>query len=475
MRPQRERGSALTHLRRAHFMTERDLLEMPSATTPERVAVPPVHTLGLADARAMRIGRMASELQGSSILRIAAQVRSLIAQGKPVVNLTVGDFSPAEFPVPASLVSYISEALQAGETNYPPSSGVPQLRAAVARFYEERLGLRFGEGGILIAAGARPAIYSAYRVLVDPGDRVVFPVPSWNNFDYCHLVGAEAVPITCDASSDFLPTAESLARPLRGARMLVLNSPVNPTGAAFDAESLGAICDEVLEENARREAAGWRERPLFVLYDQVYWMLTFGDTRHVHPVELRPEIAPYTVYVDAISKSFAATGVRVGWVAGPEDVMRGVSNVLSHTGSWAPRAEQIATARLLDDESAIARYHAEMLRAVRLRLDRLHDALAALRDAGLPVEVKDATATIYLSARFALAGRRTPEGMLLRSDDAVRAYLLERAGFAAVPFTAFGVTGDSGWFRLSVGAVSLTEIDAVMPRLREAIAATTPG
>jgi aspartate aminotransferase len=351
---------------------------------------------------------------------------------------------------------------------------VPQLRSAVASFYEQRLGLRFGENGILIAAGARPGIYSAYRVLCDPGDRVVFPVPSWNNPEYCQLVGAEPVPVPCDASTGFLPTARLLAPHLRGARLLVLNSPVNPTGTAFDAEALDGICEAVLEENARREALGG-ERPLFVLYDQVYWMLTFHGLRHVHPVGLRPEMAPYTVYVDAISKAFAATGLRVGWIAGPDDLMKAAGDVLGHSGAWAPRAEQIATARLLRDASAMQQYHAVMLSEIRQRLDRLHDGLAAMREEGLPVDVADPLATIYLSARFALRGRRTPEGVVLRDDEAVRAYLLDRAGFAAVPFKAFGVTGDSGWFRLSVGAVSLPQIDAVMPRLREAIEALEPA
>ena len=456
-------------------MTDPELLEMPAPVSHERGPIPSVYSSGTSDAPPSRIGRMASHLQGSSILRIAGQVRALIAAGEPVVNLTVGDFSPAEFPVPAELVAFITEALQSGETNYPPSVGVPQLRAAVARFYQDRLGLGFGDNGILIAAGARPGIYAAYRVLVDPGDRVVFAVPSWNNMDYCHLVGAEPVTVPCDARSDFLPTAAALAPALRGARMLVLNSPVNPTGSAFDAQSLGEICDVVLEENARREAAGARERPLFVLYDQVYWMLTFGGTEHVHPIGVRPEMAPYTVYVDAISKSFAATGVRVGWVAGPDDVMRAVGDVLGHSGAWAPRAEQIATARLLADATLIERYHTEMLRAIKVRLDRLHDGLSAMRDEGLPVEVAEPTATIYLSARFALKGSRTPDGIVLRDDEAVRAYLLKRAGFAAVPFRAFGVTGETGWFRLSVGAVSVPQIDAVMPRLREAIAELAPA
>ena len=456
-------------------MTERELLEMHAPVAREHAPVTSMSSgsaprvpLGAADAPRVRVGKMASELQGSSILRIAAQVRALIAKGEPVVNLTVGDFSPAEFPVPAALVEFITEALRSGETNYPPSTGVPQLRAAVARFYEDRLGLRFGDAGILIAAGARPGIYSAYRVLVDPGDRVVFPVPSWNNPEYCHLVGAEAVPVPCDAATAFLPTARDLAPALRHARLLVLNSPVNPTGAAFDADALRDICDAVLEENARREARG-SDRPLFVLYDQVYWMLTFGGLRHVHPVGLREEMARYTVYVDAISKSFAATGLRVGWVAGPDDVMRAAGDVLGHSGAWAPRAEQIATARMLSDSSLVDAYQTVMLTAVRQRLERLHVHLSAMRDEGLPVDVAEPAATIYLGARFALKGLRTPDGAVLRDDEAVRAYLLQRAGFAAVPFSAFGVTGDSGWFRLSVGAVSVPQIDAVMPRLRTAI------
>ncbi|HSJ63194.1 MAG TPA: aminotransferase class I/II-fold pyridoxal phosphate-dependent enzyme [Gemmatimonadaceae bacterium] len=449
-------------------MTDPELLEMPapaaSAPIPSARA-----SSGTADAPPSRVGRMAGGLQGSSILRVAAQVRAMIAQGEPVVNLTVGDFSPAEFPVPAALVEFVTEALRSGETNYPPSTGVPQLRSAVARFYERRLGLRFGENGILIAAGARPGIYSAYRVLVDPGDRVVFPVPSWNNPEYCQLVDAVAVPVACDASTGFLPTARALAPVLRDARLLVLNSPVNPTGTAFEADALRDICDTVLEENARREARGI-DRPLFVLYDQVYWMLTFHGLRHVHPVGLRDDMGRYTVYVDAISKAFAATGLRVGWISGPDDVMKAAGDVLGHSGAWAPRAEQIATARLLADGALVDAYHAEMLTAVRRRLDALYAGLAAMRAEGLPVDVAEPLATIYLSARFALTGRRTADGTVLRDDEAVRAYLLHRAGFAAVPFRAFGVRGDSGWFRLSVGAVSMPQIEAVMPRLRAAIA-----
>jgi aspartate aminotransferase len=301
---------------------------------------------------------------------------------------------------------------------------------------------------------------------VDPGDRVVFPVPSWNNPDYCQTVGAVPAPVACGAEDAFLPTRASLERAVRGARMLVLNSPLNPAGTAFDAETLGEICDLVLEENARR---GPGERPLYLLYDQVYWMLTLGGTRHVHPLALRPEVAPYTVYVDAISKAFAATGLRVGWVVGPTDLVKPMADFLGHVGAWAPRAEQVATARVLGAGAEVDAFLVGMKRDIQARLDLLHAHCRAMRQAGLPVDVTPPASTIYLSARFDLAGRRAPDGRVLRDNEDVRAYLLAEAGFAAVPFQAFGVPDDTGWFRLSVGAVSLATIESAMPRVRAAI------
>jgi aspartate aminotransferase len=207
------------------------------------------------------------------------------------------------------------------------------------------------------------------------------------------------------------------------------------------------------------------------MYDQVYWMLTFGDTHHVDPVSLRPEMAPYTIFVDGISKAFAATGVRVGWVVGPKDIIDSMNNFLGHVGAWAPRAEQIATSKLLDAPNEISSFGADLTTGVRKRLDALFDGIMAMRADGLPVDATVPMGAIYLSARFALNGRRTPDGQLLRTNDDVRRYLLRAAGFGVVPFQAFGVPEDSGWFRLSVGAVSLAEIEKVLPLVREAVAA----
>ena len=418
---------------------------------------------------APRVSTIAQELAGSMILAIGAEVRALAASGKPLCNLTVGDFSPTDFPIPQSLLDGVTAALRAGHTNYPPSDGIEPLRRAISEFYSRRQGISYSLASVLVTSGARPALYGAYRVLVDPGDGVVYPVPSWNNNYYSQLLGAKQVAVMCGAETNFLPTADMLRDAVRGAAMLVLNSPLNPTGTLFDAETLGAICDLVLEENARRERRG--ERPLFLVYDQVYWMLTFGNAAHVNPVALRPAMQQYTILIDAISKSFAATGLRVGWAVGPTDVIKRMSDILGHVGAWAPRAEQVATTQLLGDDAGMDAFHARMRPEVQKRLDALAAILADLRADGFPVESTPPQGAIYLSARFALAGLRTPDGEVLESNESVRRYLLREAGLAMVQFQAFGATEDTGWFRLSVGAVSLAAIEALRPRLRAALAA----
>lgn len=415
-----------------------------------------------------RVSTLAQTLRGSAILRIAGEVKELAKQGRPILDLTVGDFSSKQFPIPRELEDGVVDALRAGESTYPPSIGLESLRQAVRAFYKKRLGLEFPLESVLITSGARPAIYALYRALVDAGDRVVFGVPSWNNDHYCTIVGAQAVMIDCDASTQFLPTAKMLRPHIKGARLLALNSPVNPTGTVYDAASLAEVCDLVLEENARR---GDRERPLFVMYDQVYWMLTTDGIEHVEPLSLRPAIAPYVVTVDAISKAFASTGLRVGWAIAAPDIIRPMNDIVGHIGAWAPRPEQVATARFLGNDAAVDRYIANMRTDVATRLDAVYDGLSSMREEGLPVDCVKPQGAIYVSARFALHGMTTPGGVVLHTDDDVRQYLLQSAGFAVVPFNAFGAQGDHGWFRLSIGVVSVRQIEEILPSLRRAIEA----
>jgi aspartate aminotransferase len=417
----------------------------------------------------LRVGALAGALIGSEILKIAGDIRALVAGGREICNLTVGDFDPRQFPIPTRLKTAIVEALEKGETNYPPSDGLPVLRKAVAEFYARELGLSYPVESVLIAGGARPLLYGIYRTLLDPGDKVVYPVPSWNNNHYVHLAGASGVPIACQREHMFLPTEDELAPVLGDARLLSLNSPLNPAGTAIPAERLRAICALVLDENKKREQRG--ARPLYLLYDHIYWMLCARGIEHVTPPGLVPEIARYTIFVDGISKAFAATGVRVGWGVGPVDVMERMSAVLGHVGAWAPRAEQVATAKLLADTDGIREYHAQFQAAVETRLQTLADELGALKAKGFEIDCLPPMGGIYLTARVHPFGRKTPAGATLASSEDIRKYLLEAAGFAIVPFSAFGVRADEGWFRLSVGAVSLAELAAALPRVERALAA----
>lgn len=413
------------------------------------------------------ISRMAQSLAGSAILAIAGQVRAKIAAGEDVLNLTVGDFAPTEFPIPDKLRAGVVDAVNEGWTNYPPATGVAELREAVRSLYERRLGLDYPLESVLVAGGARPFIAGAYLALVNPGDKVVFGLPSWNNHYYCTITGAQTCALPTTAENNFFVRNEDLIGHLDGASLLVLNTPQNPTGTVLEADVLEHICEVVVEENRRRAKDGTPS--LYVLYDQIYWLLTNDGVEHHNPVSLVPEMAPYTIFVDGISKGFAATGLRVGWSMGPPDVIRKMGAILSHMGAWAPKPEQLATAHLLNDDAAIDAYLAETGKGVLERLGILSDTIKTLKAEGHDVDCIPPQGAIYLSIKLDLKGKKTASGEVLRSDEDVRRYLLDEAGIAVIPFTCFGVEGDIGWFRASVGAVSVDGCKTIADRLRGAL------
>ncbi len=420
-------------------------------------------TLNLTEEREdLCLSRLALGLIGSEILKIASEIRGLTAEGKTICNLTVGDFSSTEFRIPRALERGIAEALAAGQTNYPPSDGVLELRRAVIKFYEEELSLAYPVDSVVIAGGARPIIFAAYAAVVDPGDRVIYPTPSWNNNHYTYLMRGEPVELVVGPETNFLPTAEMLRPHVKTARLICICTPLNPTGTVMGREEVAAIARLVVEENERRAAAG--ERALFLLWDQVYWTLTFGESRHYAPPQLVPESAKWTIFVDGISKAFAATGLRVGWTVAPPYVTGRMRDILGHVGAWAPRAEQIAVAKFLGEKNEIETFHETMIRELRLRLNLLYEGIEAMRRDGLPVRAITPQGAIYLSAQFDLIGRG------FSTNEEIRRLLLDKAGFAVVPFQAFGLKEETGWFRLSVGAVSAAEIEAGLKRVRAVLA-----
>lgn len=426
--------------------------------------------------RDYKLSTMADTLTGSEIIQLAGQVNALKAEGQEIANLTIGDFDPSIYQIPAVLSDLIIEAYQENHTNYPPGSGVESLRAAVAK-YVARLGAGSPEAkDVLIAGGARPLILAAFQAIVDVGDMVVFPAPSWNNLNYCHMVGARPCIIQTSAESHFMPNAEQIAPFIQEASLLMLCSPLNPTGTVFTREQLSDICILVLEENKRREAVGI-EKPVYIIYDQIYWALTFGDTIHHHPLKILPELLPYVVYIDGMSKAFAATGVRVGWAFGAPRVIERMQALLTHIGAWAPKPAQLGSASFLRDEMAVDEYLTAFRSRLEATLGAFYNGILSIKDHSTAVASRiDAItpeAAIYLSVKFDLVGGIKSDGSQLSEQKDVSTFLLKEAGIAIVPFSIFGAPNDSPWYRLSVGTCAAGDVGLIIGRLSAALAKLT--
>ncbi len=414
----------------------------------------------------MKLSHLSETLIGSEIVKLGGEIREKIRQGETIYNFTIGDFDPAIFPIPKELEDEIVTAYRQHFTNYPSSEGNPDLRSSISSFLKERSGLDYGVDEIQVASGGRPLIYSVFRAICDKGDKVIYAVPSWNNNHYTHFVEGEHIVIPTTLEKDFMPTAQDIKPHVKGATLLALCSPQNPTGTTFSKEELEAICDLVLEENERR---GTGEKKLYVMYDQMYAHLTYGSIRHYDPVSLRPAMREYTVFIDAISKVFAATGVRVGWGFGPAVLIAKIKAILTHIGAWAPMAEQKAVARFLLQKDAIDRYLVHFKAEAEERLQVIYEGFRALQNEGFSVNAIAPQAAIYLTIQADLAGKTTADGKKLDTQADVTAYLLNEAKLALVPFYAFGAPADSSWYRLSIGTCKKEEIPAMLGQLRASL------
>ena len=413
-----------------------------------------------------KLSVLAETLQASEIVRLGAVIKEKMKQGAKIYNYTIGDFDSAIFPIPAELEAEIIKAYKEGFTTYPAAEGNLDLREAVASFMSLRGGLNYTPAEILIAAGGRPLIYALYRAIVDKGDKVIYPAPSWNNNHYVHFTEGEHITIEAEKENNFMLTAAQIAPHIKGATLLSLCSPLNPTGTTFGKEELSAICDLVIEENKTR---GEGEKKLYLMYDQIYWTLTFGDTVHYNPVTLNPAMKDFTIFIDGISKAFAATGVRVGWAMGPAEIIVKMRSINSHVGAWAPMAEQKAVAGYLRQVDAIDTYFAHFKAEVNERLQNIFTGLQQMKAAGFKVDAISPEAAIYLTIQIDYVGKKTTEGKLLAKQEDVTSYVLDEASLAIVPFYCFGSNPESSWYRLSVGTCKKEEINEMLAALQSAL------
>lgn len=414
----------------------------------------------------MKLSYLAETLIGSEIVKLGNAISERVRNGETIYNFTIGDFNSSIFPIPKELEELIVEEYKNGSTSYPAAEGILDLRKAVSSFIKEWEGIDYGVNEIQISAGGRPLIYTIFKTVVDAGDKVVYAVPSWNNNHYVHLTKAVPCQIECTPENNFMPTVADIEANIKGASLLCLCTPQNPTGTTLSKETLEKICDLVIAENNSRSES---EKKLYVMYDQMYWTLTYGDIQHYNPVSLRPEMKKYTLFVDGISKSFCATGVRVGWALGPAEVIAKMKALLSHVGAWSPMAEQKATAKYLMNKDAIQSFFTHYKAELEYRLQNIYKGFVALKEKGFSVDAIAPQAAIYLTIQINLVGKTMQNGSKITNQQEVTDYLLNEAKLAVVPFYCFGAGNDSTWYRLSVGTCKKEDIPEMLSKLEHAL------
>jgi aspartate aminotransferase len=412
-----------------------------------------------------KFSKLAGTLKGSEIVRLGNEISERIRKGEKIYNFTIGDFDPSIFPIPQELEQLIISSYKEHNTNYPPGEGVYELREAVSERIKHDAGLEYAPNEIQIASGGRPLIFTLFNSIVDPGDKVIYAVPSWNNNHYTHINHAQHSVIETTPENNFMPLACDIAKHIKGASLVCLCTPQNPTGTTLGKEELEKICDLILEENKSREDD---EKKVYLMFDQMYWVLTYGQTQHYNPVSLRPAMKEYTIFIDGISKAFAATGIRVGWAFGPSQIIQKMKALLSHVGAWAPMAEQKAVSKYLLQTDNIKKYLTNFKASLETRLRKIYEGFITLKQKGYPVDAVTPQAAIYLTIKIDIVGS-CKNSIKLETQSDVTSYILSEAKLAVVPFYAFGAENNSPWYRLSVGTCHLEEIDPMFAQLENAL------
>ena len=408
-----------------------------------------------------KLSNIGNNIVGSEIIKISQQIKE-IAKTKPVSNLTIGDFNSKLWPIPSTLRKHIQDAYEWDLTNYPNSQGELELRESVSKHIKHQFNVDYSPEEILIGGGVRPLIYTVYKATVNPGDGVIYPTPSWNNNHYCFLHKAEKQEIECLPENSFFPTVEDVKNKLRDNTSLVcICSPQNPTGRVINPEILKGICQVIIDENNIRKNQAYT-RPLYLFFDQIYSDIT-KEGLFIHPLTLCPEIRDYLICADGISKSLNATGVRVGWLFGPKDIIGKMTEVLSHIGAWAPKPEQRALdVYIREDYEDYISHINYVTKEYEYISDKICGKLEELKKKGFNVDYQKPDGGIYVSVYLDYVHS-------FSSTEEYISFLINTCGLGIVPFEYFGSKSNKGWFRISIGNVSDLNLDSILETIEKSV------
>ncbi|MDA8523123.1 aminotransferase class I/II-fold pyridoxal phosphate-dependent enzyme [Acidovorax sp. NCPPB 4044] len=384
----------------------------------------------------------------------SARAGALAAQGRDVISLTTGE---PDFDTPDFIKQAAVQALQRGETKYTPTQGTAALRRAIAGKYERENALAYGPDHVIVSNGGKQVIYSAFAATLDAGDEVILPAPYWPSFpDMVRVNDGAPVIVPCDIAAGFKLTAAALESAITPrTRWLVLNTPGNPSGAVYSRSELQALA-EVLR----------RHPHVHVLMDELYEHIWFTPEAPVHWLHVAPDLADRTLLVNGASKTYAMTGWRIGWGAGPAALVQAMAVVQSQVSSGPNAAAQAAVAAALTspDQSFVADARAAYARRARL----VEQALRAVP--GLSLRPLEGSFFAFVHCG-ALIGRVRPDGRAIGSDADLVEWLLESEAVAAVDGGAYGL---SPYFRISTAAAD-DRLQEATRRIARAVATLRPA
>jgi len=395
-----------------------------------------------------RIAPRVSRIKPSPSTAAADRANELRREGKSIVSLVVGE---PDFDTPPHIRQAAAYAIEHGATRYTAMLGTPELRQAIAAKLARENGLTYALNEIIATNGAKSAVYNALAATLEPGDEVIIPAPYWVSYPDMVLVN-DGVPVTvaCPEHQGFKLTPAQLEAAITPkTRCLLINSPSNPTGAAYTAEEYLALA-EVLARHPR----------VLVITDDIYEHIRFDGKQTPHLLAVAPELRDRTLAINGVSKTYAMTGWRIGWVAGPRDLIQAIETLLSQSAGNCCAASQAAAAAALNGEQS---FIGECVAKYRQRRDRTAQRINAIP--GLSCLMPDGAFYLYVNCAK-LIGKSTREGKRLVTDEDVAMYLLEHAGVAVVAGSAYGL---SPYFRISI-ATSIETLMEGMDRIERVVA-----
>jgi aspartate aminotransferase len=394
-----------------------------------------------------RISARIAAISESATLAVDAKAKALKAAGRPVIGFGAGE---PDFPTPGYIVEAAQRACAEPKFHkYTPAAGLPELREAIAAKTARDSGLVLSASQVLVTNGGKHAVYQAFATLLDPGDEVLLPTPYWTSYpESIALAGGVPVLVNTDETSGYLVTVEQLEAHLTDrTKLLLFVSPSNPTGAVYPPELVAEI---------GRWAA---ERGIWVVTDEIYEHLVYGDARFVSMPVVAPEIADRCVVLNGVAKTYAMTGWRVGWMAGPADVIKAATNLQSHaTSNVCNVAQAAALTAVSGDLSAVAR--------MRSAFDRRRQVMTAMLNEvpGIVCPLPEGAFYCYPSVKGVLG--KEISGQRPATSGQLAELLLDEADVAVVPGEAFGT---DGYFRLSC-ALGDADLEEGVSRLAKLLA-----